>query len=161
MGDSMCIHCLKNMNLKYNTKNLKKKCEHYKLYHYHCYIKLCENTLNEKGEMCCFHCLKFENKFETIEFKDKNYKNKVTKKIQNHLNEMNTKNLKKIERLIILSKILNILEENLNLYLKHKKFMNVLVIKLNEFIIDLKKIKTINIAPHIINKAEYLLTQIK
>ena len=88
---SICVNCLKIKNSIYDSKSIRISCNHNKLYHHHCFMKLSKNIINDEGEQCCYHCFKLNNIYNPIQFMEFTYKKKIYMKIKNLINITNQK----------------------------------------------------------------------
>jgi hypothetical protein len=154
----ICHHCLKKIDTKYQTKKIKNTCGHVNLYHYHCYMNICKDIRDIHGNMCCFYCYKYKDIYHKISFKKNNRKSRICKRIKYLCNEFQTKSQhsSKFDKLIIIKKIFDIIENNIQYFQNNTMFYKVLKSKCQEVINEIKKNPNLNIGLNILEQAERL-----
>lgn len=159
--DKQCIHCLKKLNTKYETKKIKTPCGHHKLYHYHCYMELCKNVINSENKMCCFHCKEINDIFVPIIFVKKTHKKKICNKIITLTSIFNNKENTQFDRIILLKKIFCLIENNIQYFKNNEKFSDTTIRKIDELLELIQKKPHYDIGINIKSQALYLKTLFK
>jgi hypothetical protein len=155
----ICVNCLKIKDKKYDNKSIKTNCNHHELYHYHCFMNLSKDIINDKGEQCCYHCWKLDNIYNPIQFTEFTHQKKIYVKTNKLINICNQK-CNRFDKLIIFKKILCLIEKNIN-YFKYENFIKVLIVKLNEVILLLDKKPEYDIGLNLKTQCYFLKNQLK
>jgi hypothetical protein len=159
--DNKCYHCFKKIDWKYQTKKIKTKCGHHKLYHYHCFMNLSEKIKDKDGNMCCFHCKELNNIFKPIIFVKFDHNKIVIKKLQFLINHWNHNCKKQFDKLIIFKKMLCLIENNIDFFKTKNNFIKVFDSKMNEVINLLEKKPELDVGLNIKSQASHLKKIIK
>lgn len=136
MTKQTCLKCLKIKDWKYDTKKLDNICNHWKKYHYNCFMELCNDIKDENGNICCYHCYIVNKKKIPLKYNITDKKKKIMNQISYNLNLINIdySNGPIFQKRVICRKIFEILDGHLYLFKDDKNFLMVIKNKCEEII---------------------------